>query len=101
MPVPVSSTNIFTHSEAVDPGYWRALPPESFIQLLAASDDLEIHTVMFSQQLIQNAGMGKNMMDKFYVIGKHYVFPLSKVVSTLYMEMFTFLSHLYKEIGEK
>lgn len=78
-----------------------ALPPESFIQLLAASDDLEIHTVMFSQQLIQNAGMGKNMMDKFYVIGKHYVFPLSKVASTLYTEMFTFLSHLYKEVGEK
>lgn len=78
-----------------------ALPPESFIQLLAVSDDLEMHTVMFSQQLIQNAGMGKNMMDKFYVIGKHYVFPLSEVASTLYAEMFTFLSHLYKEIGEK
>lgn len=41
------------------------------------------------------------MMDKFYVIGKHYVFPLSKVASTLYTEMFTFLSHLYKEVGEK
>ena len=78
-----------------------ALPPESFIQLLATSDDLEMHTVMFSQQLIQNAGMGKNMMDKFYVIGKHYVFPLSEVASTLYAEMFTFLSHLYKEVGEK
>ncbi|MBS6239773.1 MAG: AraC family transcriptional regulator [Bacteroides sp.] len=78
-----------------------ALPPESFLQLLAASDDLEIHTVMFSQQLIQNAGMGKNMMDKFYIIGKHYVFPLSEGTSILYAEMFTFLSHLYKEVGEK
>ena len=52
-----------------------ALPPESFVQLLTASDDVEIHAVMFSQQLIQNAGMGKNMMDKFHIIGKHYVFP--------------------------
>lgn len=77
-----------------------ALPPESFVQLLTASDDVEIHAVMFSQQLIQNAGMGKNMMDKFHIIGKHYVFPLAEVASMLYAEMFTFLSHLYKEIGE-
>ena len=46
------------------------VPPETFVQLLAASDDVEIHAVMFSQQLIQNAGMGKTMMDKFHVIGK-------------------------------
>jgi len=77
------------------------VPPETFVQLLAASDDVEIHAVMFSQQLIQNAGMGKTMMDKFHVIGKHYVFPLSEVVSQLYSEMFAFLSHLYKEVGEK
>ena len=63
------------------------VPPETFVQLLAASDDVEIHAVMFSQQLIQNAGMGKTMMDKFHVIGKHYVFPLSEVVSQLYSEM--------------
>ena len=75
------------------------VPPETFVQLLAASDDVEIHAVMFSQQLIQNAGMGKTMMDKFHVIGKHYVFPLSEVVSQLYSEMFAFLSHLYKEVG--
>ena len=31
-----------------------ALPPESFVQLLTASDDVEIHAVMFSQQLIQH-----------------------------------------------
>lgn len=47
-------------------------PPETFVQLLTASDDVEIHAVMFSQQLIQHAGMGKNMMDKFHIIGKHY-----------------------------
>lgn len=45
--------------------------------------------------------MGKNMMDKFHIIGKHYVFSLSEMVSQLYSEMFTFLSHLYKEVGEK
>ena len=77
------------------------VPPETFVQLLAASDDVEIHAVMFSQRLIQNAGMGKNMMDKFHIIGKHYVFSLSEMVSQLYSEMFTFLSHLYKEVGEK
>ena len=77
------------------------VPPETFVQLLTASDDVEIHTVMFSQRLIQNAGMGKNMMDKFHIIGKHYVFSLSEMVSQLYSEMFTFLSHLYKEVGEK
>lgn len=76
------------------------VPPETFVQLLTASDDVEIHAVMFSQRLIQNAGMGKNMMDKFHIIGKHYVFSLSEMVSQLYSEMFTFLSHLYKEIGE-
>ena len=64
-----------------------ALPPESFVQLLTASDDVEIHAVMFSQQLIQNAGMGKNMMDKFHIIGKHYVFPLSEVASMLYAKL--------------
>lgn len=53
------------------------------------------------RRLIQNAGMGKNMMDKFHIIGKHYVFSLSEMVSQLYSEMFTFLSHLYKEVGEK
>ena len=73
-------------------------PPETFVQLLTASDDVEIHAVMFSQQLIQHAGMGKNMMDKFHIIGKHYVFSLSEMVSQLYSEMFTFLSHLYKEV---
>ena len=78
-----------------------AVPPETFVQLLTASDDVEIHAVMFSQQLIQHAGMGKNMMDKFHIIGKHYVFSLSEVVSQLYLEMFTFLSHLHKEVGEK
>ena len=77
------------------------VPPETFVQLLTASDDVEIHAVMFSQRLIQNAGMGKNMMDKFHIIGKHYVFSLSEMVSQLYSEMFTFLSHLYKEVGEK
>ena len=56
-----------------------AIPPECFIQLQATSDDVKIHAVMFSQRLIQNAGMGKNMMDKFHVIGKHYVFSLSEV----------------------
>lgn len=76
-------------------------PPETFVQLLTASDDVEIHAVMFSQQLIQHAGMGKNMMDKFHIIGKHYVFSLSEMVSQLYSEMFTFLSHLYKEVEEK
>lgn len=76
------------------------VPPETFVQLLTASDDVEIHAVMFSQRLIQNSGMGKNMMDKFHIIGKHYVFSLSEMVSQLYSEMFTFLSHLYKEIGE-
>lgn len=78
-----------------------AIPPECFIQLQATSDDVEIHAVMFSQRLIQNAGMGKNMMDKFHVIGKHYVFSLSEVAFPLCMEMFAFLSHLYKEVGEK
>ena len=58
------------------------VPPETFVQLLTASDDVEIHAVMFSQRLIQNAGMGKNMMDKFHIIGKHYVFSLSEMVSS-------------------
>ena len=29
------------------------VPPETFVQLLTASDDVEIHAVMFSQRLIQ------------------------------------------------
>lgn len=78
-----------------------AIPPECFIQLQATSDDVKIHAVMFSQRLIQNAGMGKNMMDKFHVIGKHYVFSLSEVAFPLCMEMFAFLSHLYNKVGEK
>lgn len=78
-----------------------AVPPETFVQLLAISDDVEMHAVVFSQQLIRNAGMGKCMMDKFHIIGKHYVFSLPKVAFGLYAEMFTVLSHLYKEAGKK
>ena len=36
------------------------------------------------------------MMDKFHIIGKHYIFPLSKTDFQLYAEFMTYLSHLYQ-----
>ena len=36
------------------------------------------------------------MMDKFHIIGKHYIFPLSKKNFQLYAEFMTYLSHLYQ-----
>lgn len=74
-----------------------AIPPETFVQLLHTSDDTEIYVVIFSKQLIQSAGVGKVMMDKFHIIGKHYIFPLSKKNFQLYAEFMTYLSHLYQK----
>lgn len=76
-----------------------AIPPETFIQFLSASEDLQLHIVVFSQKLIQEAKMGKNMIDKFHVIGKHFVLPLPLITFPLYEEMFTLLGHLHKEAG--
>lgn len=76
-----------------------AIPPETFIQFLKASEDLQLYVVVFSQKLIQETKMSKNMLDKFEIIGKHFVLPLPKVTFPLYEEMFTLLVHLYKRAG--
>lgn len=77
-----------------------AIPPETFIQFLTASEDLQLQVIVFSQKLIQETKMSKNMLDKFDVIGKHFVLPLPKVTFPLYEEMFTLLAHLYKGAGQ-
>ena len=70
---------IINHTQfRVEANTLLVIPPETFVQLLHTSDDAEIYVVIFSQQLIQSAGAGKLMMDKFHIIGKHYIFPLSK-----------------------
>lgn len=76
-----------------------AIPPETFIQFLSASEDMQLHIVVFSQKLIQEAKMGKDMMDRFHIIGKHFVLPLPNITFPLYEEMFTLLAHLYKDAG--
>lgn len=78
-----------------------AIPPETFIRFLSASEDLRLHIVVFSQKLIQEAKAGKDMMDKFHIIGKHYVLSLSGTTFPLYEEMFRLLAHLYKEAGQR
>lgn len=78
-----------------------AIPPETFIQVLSASQDLQLYIIVFSQQLIQEAKAGKDMMDKFHIIGKHYVLSLSGTTFSLYEEMFRLLAHLYKEAGQR
>lgn len=85
----------------IGPNDLIVIPPETFVQLQAASDDIRLHVVMFSQHLIQNADMGKRMMDKFHIIGKHFIFALPKVTFQLYKEMFTHLSHLYEEANNQ
>ena len=76
-----------------------AIPPETFIQFLSASEDLQLQIVIFSQKLIQEAEIGKNMINEFRIIGKHFVLPLPKVTFPLYKEMFALLAHLHKEAG--
>lgn len=76
-----------------------AIPPETFIQFLTTSEDLQIQVIVFSQKLIQETKINKNMLDKFHIIGKHFVLPLPKVTFLLYEEMFTWLVHLYKDVG--
>ena len=88
---------IINHTQfRVEANTLLVIPPETFVQLLHTSDDAEIYVVIFSQQLIQSAGAGKLMMDKFHIIGKHYIFPLSKTDFQLYAEFMTYLSHLYQ-----
>lgn len=76
-----------------------AIPPETFIQFLSASEDIQLHIVVFSQKLIQEAKMGKDMINRFHIIGKHFVLPLPNITFPLYKEMFTLLAHLYKDAG--
>lgn len=88
---------IINHTQfKVEANVLLAIPPETFVQSLHTSDDTEIYVVIFSKQLIQSAGVGKVMMDKFHIIGKHYIFPLSKKNFQLYAEFMTYLSHLYQ-----
>ena len=88
---------IINHTQfRVEANTLLVIPPETFVQLLHTSDDAEIYVVIFSQQLIQSSGAGKVMMDKFHIIGKHYIFPLSKTDFQLYAEFMTYLSHLYQ-----
>ncbi len=78
---------IINHTQfRVEANALLVIPPETFVQLLHTSEDAEIYVAMFSQQLIQSAGAGKLMMDKFHIIGKHYIFPLSKTDFQLYAE---------------
>ena len=43
--------------------------------------------------------MGKEMIDKFHLLGKYYVLPLSKITFPLNEEMFALLAHLYRQAG--
>ena len=43
--------------------------------------------------------MGKEMIDKFHLLGKYHVLPLSKITFPLYEEMFALLAHLYRQAG--
>ena len=62
---------IINHTQfKVEANVLLAIPPETFVQLLHTSDDTEIYVVIFSKQLIQSAGVGKVMMDKFSSIEK-------------------------------
>lgn len=81
----------------IAPNCLIAIPPETFVQVLAASHDLQLHIIVFSQKLIQNAILAKDMIDRFRVIGKHYVLPLSYLACPLYEEMFALLIHLHKD----
>ena len=77
---------IINHTQfRVEANTLLVIPPETFVQLLHTSDDAEIYVVIFSQQLIQSSGAGKVMMDKFHIIGKHYIFPLSKTDFQLFV----------------
>ena len=77
-----------------------AIPPETFIRFGAASEDLRMHVVLFSQKFIQESGLGRELMEKFQVIGSQYVFSLPKVTFPLYVEMFAMLAHLYRTAGD-
>ena len=73
---------IINHTQfRVEANTLLVIPPETFVQLLHTSDDAEIYVVI---------------MDKFHIIGKHYIFPLSKTDFQLYAEFMTYLSHLYQ-----
>ena len=75
---------IINHTQfRVEANTLLVIPPETFVQLLHTSDDAEIYVVIFSQQLIQSSGAGKVMMDKFHIIGKHYIFPHDLFVTPL------------------
>ncbi|MCD8183345.1 MAG: AraC family ligand binding domain-containing protein [Bacteroides sp.] len=85
----------------IGPNTLIVIPPETFIQLSMASEDLRLHVVVFSQQLIHDAFMGKSMMDKFHIIGEHFVLPLPKVTFQLYRGTFTVLAHMYKTVSQQ
>lgn len=82
----------------ISPGDIIAIPPETFVQFLEASEDIELHVVIFSQKFIQTTYLGKDMIDKFHIIGKHCVIPLSRVAFPLYKETFTLLEHLHERV---
>ncbi|MEL5895088.1 helix-turn-helix transcriptional regulator [Bacteroides sp. GD17] len=83
----------------IGPNDLIAIPAGSLVQITAMSDDVLLHIIMYSQQLIQSADMVKNMVEKLHLIENNNVIPLPKIPFQLYEEMFTLQAHLYKEVG--
>lgn len=74
-----------------------AIPADSFIQVLKASDDIHIQVALFSLSFIHEAHLDKSTIDTFYIINERPLLPLPEKVFSIYTETLSLLMRMQKE----
>lgn len=81
----------------IGPGTIIAIPADSFIQVLKASDDIQMHAILFSLPFIHETHLDKLTIDTFYTINEHPLLPLSEKIFSIYTDTFSLLTRIRKD----
>lgn len=79
-------------------GTMIAIPSESFIQILKASDDIQMYVILFSLPFVHETNLDKSTIDTFYIINEHPLLPLPEKIFNIYTDTFSLLTRICKDV---
>lgn len=74
-----------------------AIPTNSFIQVVKASEDIQMRAILFSLRFIHEAHLDKSIIDTFYIINEHPLLPLPGKIFNIYTDTFSLLGKIYRD----
>ena len=78
-------------------GTMIAIPADSFIHVLKASEDIQMHAIFFSLPFIHETRLDKPTINTFYIISERPLLPLPEKIFSIYTDTFSLLTRVRRD----